>query len=505
METLDALIKQRLDKLASAKQKADPYQTPFARDGSIADLLARFEEGKAAKIAGRLTALRAHGKSTFGDLREQETRIQLHFSQEDLGEAAYGELSLLDLGDILGAEGTLFTTRTGEKTLKVKKWVLLAKALRPPPEKWHGLKDVELRYRKRYLDLSANPDTREVFRARTRLISGIRRFLDERGYLEVETPMMQAVPGGAAGRPFKTHHNALDMDLYLRIAPELYLKRLLVGGFDKVYEINRNFRNEGLSTRHNPEFTMLEAYEAYGDCRSMMELTEGMVCALAKELRGGLKIEWEGKGIDLTPPWKRVSFADLAKKECGIEPVDSLETMMEKLIRKGKLPLSSIGPFRISDNVSKETITEGTIKKVPKNQLAHLIIDWLEKLFEHEKGAPVFVTEFFQVFSPLAKSLPGKPGVADRFELFIGGLEVANAYSEQNDPIVQRERLKASQELGGEQAQPVDEDFLEALEHGMPPAGGLGVGIDRLTMLLTNQPSIRDVILFPTLRPEGGL
>ena len=460
---------------AARKAGADPYQTPFKRDGSIQDLSAGFTEGKPARAAGRLTAIRAHGKRTFADLRDQTGKIQLVFSQEDLGER-YVRLEDLDLGDIVGVAGSCLTTKSGEKSIAVSEWNLLAKALRPLPEKWHGLQNVGIRYRQRYLDLLSNPEVRKTFEERTKIVSGIRRFLDGRGFLEVETPMMQPIPGGAAGRPFKTHHNALDMDLYLRIAPELYLKRLLVGGFEKVYEINRNFRNEGLSTRHNPEFTMLEAYEAYGSCATMMDLTEEMVTALAQELHGKLQIEFGGKTVDLTRPWKRVSFAKLIQEKFGIAPADSMEAMAKKLKKDAGA--------------------------IPKNQLARIVLESLDEMFE-QGGAPVFVTDFFKIFSPLAKSKPGEPEVADRFELFIGGIEMANAYSEQNDPLEQRQRLQASQALGGEQAQPVDEDFLEALEYGMPPAGGLGIGIDRLTMLLTGQPSIRDVILFPTLRPEG--
>ena len=478
METLDQLIKQRVTKLETVRQSGrDPYQTPFERDGSIQDLLAVFADEKPVKVAGRLTALRAHGKSTFADLRDQTGRIQILFSETALGPEAYTALFTLDIGDIIGAAGTCFKTKTNEPTVRAASYQLLAKALRPPPEKWHGLKDVEIRYRKRYLDLIANSETRDLFLKRTRIVSGIRRFLDGRGFIEVETPMMQPIPGGAVGRPFKTHHNALGMDLFLRVAPELYLKRLLVGGFDRVYEMNRNFRNEGLSTRHNPEFTMLEVYEAYGNCASMMKLTEELVAAVAQDVLGTLP-------GNFTPPWRRISFADLAEKRCGILPTDTLDAMVQKLHQKGQL--------------------KADVAKLPKNQLAHLVMEWLDDLLADEKGTPVFVTEFFELFSPLAKSLPGKPGVADRFELFIGGIEVANAYSEQNDPVEQRRRLTATQELGGEQAQIVDEDFLEALEYGMPPAGGLGIGIDRLTMLLTGQPSIRDVILFPTLRSDDS-
>ncbi len=477
METLDQLRNQRVTKLEALRASGtDPYKTPFERDGSIGQFLEPFSEGKQLRVAGRLIALRAHGKSTFGDLRDQTGKIQLLFSQETLGDK-YAQLEALDMGDILWVEGACVTTRTGEKTIRVSDWKLLAKALRPLPEKWHGLQKVELRYRQRYLDLVSNPETRKTFEARSHIVSGIRRFLDEKGFLEVETPMMQAIPGGAAGRPFVTHHNALDMDLYLRIAPELYLKRLLVGGFDKVYEINRNFRNEGLSTRHNPEFTMLEVYEAYGNCASMIEMTEELVTSLVQKLHGKLQVEFGGKVIDFTRPWKKVSFAKLVGEKFGITPGDSMEAMAKKIKKDAGA--------------------------IPKNQLGRIVLESLDDMFEHEAGAPVFVTEFLKIFSPLAKSLPGQPHVADRFELFIAGIEVANAYSEQNDPLEQRQALVGSQELGGEQAQAVDEDFLEALEYGMPPAGGLGIGIDRLVMLLTGQPSIRDVILFPTLKPEG--
>ena len=488
METFDQLVKQRLTKLETVRAAgADPYQTVFKRDGSVQELLEKFQENLTTRAAGRVTAIRTQGKISFADLRDSTAKIQLLFSKETLGEK-FADVVTLDLGDIVGAVGTTFVSKSGEKTIRVSEWVLLAKSLRPLPEKWHGLQNQETRYRKRYLDLLANPDSRETFLKRTRIVGGIRRFLDARGFLEVETPMMQPIPGGAAGKPFKTHHNALGMDLYLRIAPELYLKRLLVGGFDRVYEINRNFRNEGLSTRHNPEFTMLEVYEAYGDCRSMMALTEGMIVSLAQEVLGGLEVTWGGKTISLAPPWKKVSFAELAKQACGIEPTDSLETMAKKLGQWAKGHGASDFPPDVA--------------KIPKSQLAKLVVASLDKLSEQDACAPVFVTEFLEVFSPLAKSLPAKPGVADRFELFIGGMELANAYSELNDPIEQKKRFLAQKEMGAEEAQTIDEDYIEALECGMPPAGGLGVGVDRLCMLLTGKETIRDVVLFPTLKPE---
>ncbi len=441
----------------------------------------RFQDGQTLRAAGRLTALRGQGKIAFGDLRDQTGKIQLFFSEEDLKEKYALVSDVLDLGDIVGVRGASFTTKRGERTIRVSEWSLLSKAIRPPPEKWHGLQNQELRYRKRYLDLLANPDSKEIFLKRTKLVSGIRRFLDGRGFLEVETPMMQPIPGGAAGKPFKTHHNALGMDLYLRIAPELYLKRLLVGGFDRVYELNRNFRNEGISTRHNPEFTMLEVYQAYGNCASMMELTEEMITTLAQELRGSLQFEFAGKPLDLTRPWSKFSFAQEMEKKYGIRPGDSVDEWAKKL----------------SANGIKLEIPVG--KKLSRSWL----LNFIAELFEPESDKhPTFVVDYFAEFSPLAKSQPGKPELADRFELFIGGMEVANAYTELNDPIEQRKRLEAYADQAKEYSQTIDEDFLEALEHGMPPAGGLGIGIDRLSMLLTGQDSIRDVVLFPTLRPE---
>ena len=484
MEALDQLIKQRVTKLeAIRKTGVDPYQTPFVPDGSMQELLDRFQDGQVLRAAGRLTALRVQGKIAFGDLRDQTGKIQIFFSEEELKEKYALVANALDLGDIVGVSGLSFTAKRGERTIRVSEWFLLSKAVRPPPEKWHGLQNQELRYRKRYLDLLANPDSKEIFLKRTKLVSGIRRFLDERRFLEVETPMMQPIPGGAAGKPFKTHHNALGMDLYLRIAPELYLKRLLVGGFDRVYELNRNFRNEGLSTRHNPEFTMLEVYQAYGSCASMMEMTEELITVLAQELCGSLKFEFAGKPLDLTRPWRKFSFAQEIEKQYGIRPGDSVEEWTKKLSAKGV----------------KLDVPAG--KKLSRSWLLNFIAELFEPASD---GRPTFVVDYFAEFSPLAKSQPGKPELADRFELFIGGMEVANAYTELNDPIEQRRRLEAYASTAKEYSQTIDEDFLEALEHGMPPAGGLGIGIDRLAMLLTGQASIRDVVLFPTLRPEGS-
>ncbi|MBP7217199.1 MAG: lysine--tRNA ligase, partial [Candidatus Omnitrophica bacterium] len=361
----------------------------------------------------------------------------------------------------------------------VEKCVVLTKALRPLPEKWHGLKDVQSRFRQRYLDLISNEDVKKVFLLRSQIIRAVRASLDQKGYQEVETPMMHDIAGGAAGRPFKTHHNEYSRDLFLRIAPELFLKRLLVGGFEKVYEINRSFRNEGVSTRHNPEFTMLEVYCAYATYQDMMRLSEELISSVASQVLGSMTITFEGKTIDLTPPWQQISFAGVVKEQFGIEPQDSPELMLSKLKAKG---------------LAKEAA------KLTRSQIAKIIEDILEKQMN---ANPTFVTDYFTSLCPLAKTKPGEPLISERFELYIAGLEVGNAYSELNDPTEQRRRFEEEiGELGADEIKGVDEDYVIALEHGMPPAGGLGIGIDRLIMLLTNQPSIREVILFPLLRPE---
>ena len=434
---------------------------------------------------------------TFADLRDASGKIQICVKQERVGDQAYQLFGTLDLGDILGVSGALFKTKTGEATVQVDDVSLLAKALRPLPEKWHGLKDIEIRYRKRYLDLIANEPVRRVFFQRSRLINSLRASLERQGFIEVETPMMHAIPGGAAGEPFMTHHQALDADLYLRLAPELYLKELLVGGFERIYEINRCFRNEGLSTRHNPEFTMLEAYAAYQDCAFMMDCVQGLICDAAKALLGSLQFAYQGQSIDLSPPWERVSFAR-TMEEMGLKPQATLEEIQAVLQRRGV-----------------------QVKGLSRSQLVRLV----EQLFEPKtKAKPLFVVDYWTELSPLAKSKLDDPLITDRFELFIGGMEIANAYSELNDPIEQRKRFEA-QLKGAEgsrlkaegksekRSQPpasslqppakmIDEGFIEALEYGMPPAGGLGVGVDRLAMLLLDQPSIKDVILFPLLKPS---
>ncbi|HTL71177.1 MAG TPA: lysine--tRNA ligase [Candidatus Eisenbacteria bacterium] len=477
------LVKERLKKYEAIKKMGiDPYEGGFKKPEPIAAVVAGFEENKPARTAGRLTAMRVMGKTTFCDLRDESGRIQLFVKGENLG----GSLELfqsLDIGDILGVGGELFKTKTGEISIRVHELRLLAKSLRPMPEKWHGLKDVEIRYRQRYLDLISNEEARDIFRKRSLVVRSIRKTLDDKGYLEVETPMMHPIPGGAAGKPFKTHHEALGVDLFLRVAPELYLKKLLVGGFDKVYEINKSFRNEGISTRHNPEFTMLEVYTAYHDVNDVMDLCEEIVKNAAREACGATVLEFADGKLNLDA-WRRVSFAGLMNDGFGIRPEDDIPVWVEKLKKKGV----DVGG-----------------KDLSRTQIINIVADLLETEVKGAPGelAPVFVTDYFAEISPLARRSKKNPLLSDRFELYVGGMEVANGYSEQNDPVEQRERLVEELKEKGKSAEGgLDEDFLQALEHGMPPAGGLGIGIDRLVMLLTHQPTIREVILFPQMKPE---
>jgi len=455
------------------------YNQPFTGRISIGEALQNFQEGKSISIAGRIIAKRSHGKVVFLDLRDSTGKIQLYLKLDFVGEEKFNSLEDIDIADIISVKGELFKTQAAELTVKVGDFVCLAKALRPLPEKWHGLKDVELRYRQRYLDLIANEEVKKVFLMRARIIKAVRNFLDDKGFLEVETPMMHPIPGGAAGRPFKTHHNEYDSDLYLRIAPELYLKQLLVAGMDKVYEINRSFRNEGVSTKHNPEFTMLEVYRAYANYEDMMQLAEELIIHIAKEIFGKMSFFYQDKTIDLSPPWQRRSFASIVKEKFGIEPGDEAPVMLKKLQSKG--------------------FAQGA-GSLTRSQVAKLIEDILE---QDMNVTPVFVTDYFTNLCPLAKTKKDVPLISERFELYIGSLEIGNAYSELNDPIEQKRRfLDELKEMGCDEKKAIDEDFILALEHGMPPAGGLGIGIDRLVMLFTGQPSIRDVILFPLLRPE---
>src|SRR5882762_3528326 len=485
-------IRQRREKLEALRRRGiDPFGGRYPvthwahglsdRLGNAVD-----EELKGfgpVSLAGRLVALRHHGKTCFAHLMDQTGRIQLYARADALGDE-YRHFVDLDTGDFIGVTGEMFRTRTGELTVAVKAFTFLAKSLRPLPEKWHGLKDVETRYRQRYVDLVVNEESRRIFRLRSRIIQAIRGFLDVRGFVEVETPMMQPIPGGAIARPFKTHHNALDMDLYLRIAPELYLKRLVVGGFERVYEINRNFRNEGISTQHNPEFTTLEFYQAYADYQDLMELTEEMFTELAQSLLGRLTLTWGEHEIDLARPWKRLPFFAGVSEALGIAA--TVDTDAATVARAAAARGVAVKPGAAAWEVWKAVFDERV---------------------EPTLVQPTFVVDYPIELSPLAKKKREEPRLVDRFELFIGRRELANAYSELNDPTDQLARFReqaAQKARGDDEAHWLDEDYVRALEYGLPPAAGEGIGLDRLTMLFANQPSIREVILFPHLRPEGG-
>ncbi len=474
------LVKERKDKLKLWMEKDEnPYLTRFTphhTTGEIAKKCEAVTSGEKTdvkvEIAGRIMALRGHGKTSFADIRDKEGKIQIYAREKTLKER-YTLFKKLDLGDIVGVKGRVFRTRSGELTVEVLDFLLLAKSLRPLPEKWHGLQDVELRYRKRYLDLLSNPNTKKIFLDRGAIIKSIRDFLNKKGFLEVETPMMQPIPGGATARPFRTHHHALGEDLYLRIAPELYLKKLIVGGIEKVYELNKNFRNEGMDRLHNPEFTMLEIYSAYSSYEQMMKLTEQLVCEVTRKLKGTLKISYQGDEINLSPPWRRMTF-ERALKEIG-----SIELNLQDTSRLRKTA-AELG-------LEVEGLRED---QLIEHLLDHQIVP---KLIQ-----PTFVIDYPFRTSPLARRKKENSALIERFEIFIGKEELGNAYSELNDPLDQRKRML---EVTGE-SQSLDEDFLEALEYGMPPTGGLGIGIDRLVMLLTDSASIRDVILFPQMRPK---
>jgi lysyl-tRNA synthetase class 2 len=474
-----AVRRQKLEQLLG--QKVDPFGERFDVSGTVGEVRQAFEQGARVRVAGRITAHRNMGKSQFLDLSDVSGRIQVYINLKELAVDQAGVFQNLDIGDFLGVEGECFLTKSGEPTIRVDKFQILSKTLRPLPDKWHGVIDIEIRNRQRYLDLIANPTSRDIFLARSRIIREIRQYLNERGFLEVETPMMQAIAGGAAAQPFKTHHKALDLDLYLRIAPELYLKRLLVGGFPKVFELNRNFRNEGISRRHNPEFTMLEAYWAYADFEVMADLVEEMICTLAERVVGSLLIahkDSEGKikrTINLSRPWKRVRYQEL------ILQVD--QTWYDRNLDQKLTRCKELG-VEVHAGMQEFEITQ---------QL-------FEKLIEEQTVDPLFVTHLPMELVPLAKQNVENPTLVDVYELIINGQEISPGYSELNDPLVQRRRLV---EQVGEEVQDLDEDFLLALEHGMPPAGGIGVGIDRLVMTLTGADSIREVILFPHLKPKS--
>ncbi|KUO50766.1 MAG: lysine--tRNA ligase [Desulfitibacter sp. BRH_c19] len=479
------LIQIRREKLNEFKQNGiDPFGGKFHITHKAEEIVEKFEvlDGQPVQIAGRIMTKRVQGKASFGHIQDLSGQIQIYAQLNNLGEEVYALFKKMDIGDIIGVEGTIFKTRRGEVTVEVHKLSLLTKSLQPLPEKWHGLKDVDLRYRQRYLDLIVNPSVKDVFIKRTRIIQAMRRFLDNREFLEVETPTLHTIPGGASARPFITHHNTLDMELYMRIALELHLKRLLVGGMERVYEIGRNFRNEGMSTKHNPEFTMMELYQAYADYEDMMEITENMIAYIANEVLGDTIVNYQGEDIDLTPPWERITMIDAVKKYANVD-YNEWQTVEEAITAAEKLGI-------------------GVEKGATKGGILNLIF---EEKVEPNLVQPVFIKDYPIEISPLAKKIEGNEGFTYRFEAFVVNRELANAFSELNDPIDQKDRFEKQMELrdkGDEEAQRMDDDFVKALEYGMPPAGGLGIGIDRLVMLLTDSPSIRDVILFPTMRPK---
>ena len=475
---MEDLEQTRIEKLNKLREKGvDPYGACYNNATPLKEVVDGYseeDEGKKVKCAGRIMTMRRQGKASFLHIKDWSGKLQVYVKMNTVGEEKYEIFRLLDLGDIIGVEGGLVKTRTGEITVFADDLTVLSKALLPPPEKWHGLKDVEIRYRQRYIDLSSNDDVMDLFLKRSSIIKSIRNFLDNRKFVEVETPMMQAIPGGAVARPFITHHNSLDMELFLRIAPELYLKRLLVGGMERVYEINRNFRNEGLSTRHNPEFTMMELYQAYSDYNGMMELTETLISGLAHDLYGTFEIPYGERTIDLSPPWQRSTFSELLSKYASVDLDDE-----EGLKAKGK----ELGM---------------DVKGVHKDIIAEHIFG---ELVEKELWNPTFVIDYPVSICPLTKACEDNPNLAQRFEMYIATMELANSYSELNEPLEQSKRFheQAADDTEGK----IDEDFLKALKYGMPPAGGLGIGIDRLVMILTNSASIRDVILFPLLRQQS--
>ncbi len=485
-EDLNEILRVRRQKLAELQSKGkDPFTiVKYDVTSSSKEIKDNFEqmEGKVVSVAGRIMSKRGMGKASFCDLQDREDRIQLYVRIDAIGQEKYEEFKKFDIGDIVGAKGEVFRTHKGEISVKVEEITLLAKSLQPLPEKWHGLKDTDLRYRQRYVDLIVNPEVKKTFILRSRIISAVRKYLDQRGFLEVETPILSPIPGGANARPFITHHNTLDMDLYLRIAPELYLKRLIVGGLEKVYELGRVFRNEGMSIKHNPEFTIIEIYEAYKDYRDMMELTENLISSVALEVLGTTKIVYQGQEIDLTPPWNRMTMTEAVKKFAGVD-FENIKTV-EEARRAAQ-----------EKNLHVE-------KNLTRGEILSLMF---EEFVEEHLVQPTFIYDYPIEVSPLAKRKPTDPDMTERFELFIFGREMGNAYSELNDPVDQKERFLKQVEkraAGDEEANMMDEDFVNSLEYGMPPTGGLGIGIDRLVMLFTDNYSIRDVLLFPTMKPR---
>ncbi len=487
MEKLPDYLAHRREKLKKLKEKGiNPYPYKFEKTHSSKEILESFEdlekEKKVVKIAGRITSLRTHGKSIFFHIQDGYGKIQVYLKSDELGKEKFENFELFDIGDFIGVEGIVFVTKTGEKSIRASDFVMLSKSLRPLPEKWHGLQDKELRYRQRYLDLIVNPEVKKTFLTRTKIIQAMRKFLDDRGFIEVETPILQPIYGGASARPFKTHHNVLDRDLYLRIADELYLKRLLIGGFEKVYEVCKDFRNEGMDKNHNPEFSMLELYQAYADYNDIMKLEEELLKFVAEVILKKLIFVYQGDEINLDTEWKKIPLFESIKEYANVD----LEKKDEEEIRE------------VAKNLNL-SVDEKTNKwKLVDTIFGNLVQPYLIQ--------PTFITDYPIQMSPLAKRHRKKDHLTERFELFIGGLELGNAFSELNDPLDQKERFLQQmnlRDLGDEEAQVTDEDFLRALDYGMPPTGGLGIGIDRVVMLFTDSASIRDVIFFPQMRPEG--
>lgn len=480
------IINEKLKKVEELKEIGlEPYGRKYEKIDEIAEIN-KYDDtsDKIFKTAGRIVAFRRMGKNGFGHIQDPTGKLQYYVKKDEVGEEQYEIYKKLGVGDFLGVEGTLFKTQTGELTLRVKNFEVLSKNIRPLPEKFHGLTDVETRYRQRYVDLVMNSEVMETMKKRFQIIRFFRTYLETKGFIEVETPMMHPIAGGATAKPFETHHNALDMELFLRIAPELYLKRLLVGGFEKVFEINRSFRNEGISIKHNPEFTMMELYQAYADFNDMMDLTEDLISSLTIELHKKNEIEYEGQKINMAKPWRRVTMKDIVKEISGFD-FNSISTD-EEAIEKAKA-------MGISLDKDKTYTKYGILNIIFEEKVESTLIN------------PTFITEYPKEISPLAKNKKGEDDWVDRFELFISGREFANAYSELNDPRDQKERFEEQvklKEAGDDEAQGMDLDYIRALEYGMPPAGGLGIGMDRLVMLLTDSTSIRDVLLFPTLRKE---
>ena len=501
---------QRLAKAAQLREMGiDPYPTRYERTHSLGEVTARWgertmeeleQEGASVRIAGRVLTRRGQGKVSFATLTDGDARLQIYVRADDVGERGYRIFDLLDLGDFVGVAGTVMRTRRGELSVQVRELTFLSKALLPPPDKWHGLSDVEIRYRQRYVDLMANEEVRRTFVARSAMVSEMRRFFDARGYVEVETPMMQPIAGGALARPFVTHHNALDMDLYLRIAPELYLKRLVVGGLERVYEINRNFRNEGISSMHNPEFTMLEFYTAYFDCRDVIAFTEELLAATAQRLTPSGVARFRERDVSFQLPFRRLPMKQAVADALGGHGLAAAAQAVED---PGGLD-ALVRSERFRELCTREKVDAQAYAKLSHGKR---IVQLFEDFVEESLWEPTFVVDHPVEVSPLAKAYAENPSVADRFELFVAGMEIANGFSELNDPLEQRDRFLdqlKEREKGDVEAHQMDEDYVRALGHGLPPTGGCGVGIDRLAMILTDSPSIRDVILFPHMRPEGG-